>query len=273
MSRGITVKKLLVSLVSFFILLSGCTKKTSNNIDTSWEDVQKKGQLVLGFDDAFPPMGFRDGSDFVGFDLDLARDVTSRLGIKLILQPIIWDVKEQELNTKKIDCIWNGFTMTAERESAMAFTKPYMSNKQVIIVLTESPINTLTDLNGKVLSLQRDSSASEALSKHEDLKNSVKLLEFEDNLLAMNDLDSSYTDAVLMDLVVASYNFIEKKPGRYRILPESLADEYYGVGFRKSDIALKDKVEQTLIEMVKDGKIAEISTKWFGDDITILGKF
>jgi polar amino acid transport system substrate-binding protein len=265
------MKRLLVMLAAALFVFYGCTKKDSSGApDTSWEDMEKKGEFVLGFDDAFPPMGFKDGSDYFGFDIDLAREVADRLGVKLVLQSILWDVKEQELNTKKIDCIWNGFTITEEREKALAFTKPYMSNKQIIIVLADSPINTLADIKGKTLALQRDSSASEALAKHPEVRDSSKVLEFEDNLMAMTDLEAGTTDAVLMDIVVASYNFVEKKPGKYRILQESLADEFFGVGFRKNDIALKNKVEETLVQIARDGKMAEISAKWFGSDITIL---
>ncbi|MDR2401749.1 MAG: amino acid ABC transporter substrate-binding protein [Deferribacteraceae bacterium] len=264
------MKKVLIAVISVLLIASACVKKASDPADNSWADIQKKGEFVLGFDDAFPPMGFKDGSEHVGFDIDLAKEAVSRLGVKLVLQPILWDVKEQELNTKKIDCIWNGFTITEERANALAFTRPYMSNKQIIIVPAASAINTLADLNGKTIALQRDSSASEALNKHPEVKANANVLEFEDNLMAMTDLDAGSTDAVLMDIVVASYNFVEKYPGKYRILPESLADEFFGVGFRKGDIALKDKVEETLIQMAQDGKLAEISTKWFGSDITIL---
>jgi polar amino acid transport system substrate-binding protein len=265
------MKKLLLVLTGLLLIVSACTKKSSEpGADTSWADIQKKGEFILGFDDAFPPMGFKDGSDHVGFDIDLAREVTSRLGVKLVLQPIMWDVKEQELNTRKIDCVWNGFTITEERLSALTFTKPYMSNKQIIIVPAVSAINTLADLKGKTVALQRDSSASEALDKHPEIRESSKILEFEDNLMAMTDMDLGTTDAVLMDIVVASYNFAEKNPDKYRILEESLADEFFGIGFRKGDVALKDKVEETLVQMSQDGKLAEISTKWFGSDITIL---
>jgi polar amino acid transport system substrate-binding protein len=265
-----SMKKFLTAIISV-LLVCACTKKSSEQAgDASWEEIQKKGEFVLGFDDAFPPMGFKEGSEHVGFDIDLAREVTARLGVKLVLQPILWDVKEQELNTKKIDCIWNGFTITEERLNALTFTKPYMSNKQVIIVSAASPITSLADLKGKTIALQRDSSASEALSKHPDVKANSKVLEFEDNLMAMTDLDAGGTDAVLMDIVVASYNFVEKNPSKYRILSESLADEFFGVSFRKGDVALKDKVEQTLVQMAQDGKLAEISTKWFGSDITII---
>ncbi len=268
MKRGIL---LLVVMSLLLALFAGCKKAPQANGDQSLANIEKKGKFILGFDDSFPPMGFKENNEYVGFDIDLAREVTKRMGVELVLQPIIWDVKEQELNTGKIDCIWNGFTMTPEREMAMAFTKPYMNNKQIVIVPADSSIRTFADLAAKKLSLQRDSSASDALDKHPEVKNSLKeLLQFEDNVMAMTDLDTGNCDAVLMDIVVANYNYIKKAPGKYRILDESMADERFGIGFRKSDVALKDKVETTLMEMAKDGTVAKISDKWFGTDITTL---
>jgi polar amino acid transport system substrate-binding protein len=237
--------------------------------DQSWTKVQEAGKFVLGFDDSFPPMGFKEDSQYVGFDLDLAAEVTKRLGVELVLQPVIWAVKEQELNTNMIDCIWNGFTMTPEREAMLTFTKPYMNNKQIVIVPADSAIQTLADLAGKKVALQRNSSASDALAKFPEVKDSLaNRYEFENNLMAMTDLDTNNSDAVIMDIVVANYNYLAKAPGKYRILEESLSDEQFGIGFRKGDIALKDKIEETLAAMVADGTMAEISNKWFGTDIT-----
>ena len=120
--------------------------------------------FVLGLDDSFPPLGFRDdNNNIVGYDIDLASEVAKRLGVKLECQPIDWAAKEQELNTGKIDCIWNGFTMTAEREEALSFTKPYLDNAQVVIVRSDSGYKTLADLAGKTIGLQAGSSAAEAV--------------------------------------------------------------------------------------------------------------
>jgi polar amino acid transport system substrate-binding protein len=273
---------MMIAILMLAVVISGCTKKESTapqadntapavQADNSLTAITERGTFVLGFDDSFPPMGFKQDGAYVGFDLDLAKEVTKRMGVELVLQPILWDVKEQELNTRQIDCIWNGFTMTPEREAALTFTKPYMSNKQIIVVLADSSINTLADLTGKTVALQRNSSASDALNKFPEVRASLEqLLEFDDNLMAMTDLDAKSSDAVVMDIVVANYNYLKKSPGKYRILDETLSDEFFGVGFRKNDVALKDKVEAILLEMAADGTMAEISNNWFGADITIL---
>jgi polar amino acid transport system substrate-binding protein len=241
--------------------------------DDSLKAVKDKGQLVLGLDDAFPPMGFRDdNNEIVGYDIDLAKEAAVRLGVKLVLQPIDWNAKEQELNTGKIDCIWNGFTITPEREEAMSFTKPYLKNAQVVVVRKGSGYTTLASLKGRKVGLQAGSSAAGALEEAKDFRASLKsVIEFKDNLTALMDLEIRGVDAVVMDLLVANDN-IKRSGKAYSILAESLAPENYGVGFRKGDLALRDAVQAALEAMAKDGTIAKISTKWFGSDISIVGR-
>jgi polar amino acid transport system substrate-binding protein len=241
--------------------------------DNSLKAIVDKGQFVLGLDDAFPPMGFRDANnEIVGYDIDLAKEAARRLNIKLVLQPIDWNAKEQELNTGKIDCIWNGFTMTEEREQAMAFTKPYLKNAQVVVVRKDSAYKTLADLKGKSVGLQAGSSAAGALEDAKDFRASIKqVVEFKDNLTALMDLEIKGVDAVVMDLLVANDN-INRSGKAYRILDEALAPENYGVGFRKGDLALRDAVQKVLEDMAKDGTVATITTKWFGSDISVIGK-
>jgi polar amino acid transport system substrate-binding protein len=241
--------------------------------DGSLDTVKKKGKLVLGLDDSFPPMGFRnDDNQIVGYDIDLAKEVAKRLGVQLVPQPIDWNAKEQELNTGKIDCIWNGFTITEERKKAVAFTKPYLRNAQVVVVKKGSPHTTLASLKGKKVGLQAGSSAAGALEGAKELRSSLKeVVEFKDNLTALMDLEARGVDAVVMDLILAEDNI--KRSGKgYTILSESLAPEVFGIGFRKNDLALRDAVQGALEAMRADGTLAKITTKWFGSDISVVGK-
>ncbi|GEJ58876.1 amino acid ABC transporter substrate-binding protein [Anaeromyxobacter diazotrophicus] len=241
--------------------------------DSSLAAVKAKGKLVLGLDDSFPPMGFRnDDNQIVGYDIDLARDVARRLGVELVPQPIDWNAKEQELNTGKIDCIWNGFTITDERKQAMAFTQPYLRNAQVVVVKKGSPYSTLASLKGKKVGLQAGSSAAGALEAATAFRGSLaQVVEFKDNLTALMDLEARGVDAVVMDLIVAEDN-IKRSGKAYRVLQESLAPEVFGVGFRKNDLALRDAVQGALQAMAADGTLAKVTTKWFGKDISVVGK-
>jgi len=268
-----------VSLAVLAILalgLTGCSKAAKNDgssKDNSLETIKSKGKLVLGLDDAFPPMGYRnEDNEIVGYDIDLAKEVAKRLGVELVLQPIDWNAKEQELNTGKIDCIWNGFTITEERAKNIAFTKPYLKNAQVLVVKKSAPYQTLADLKGKTIGLQAGSSAAEALDSAADFKAGLKqVIEFKDNLTALMDLEVGGVDAVIMDLIVANDN-IKRAGKEYRVLTESLSAEDYGVGFRKNDLALRDAVQAALEAMAKDGTLANITTQWFGSDISVVGK-
>lgn len=267
--RGIIVKKYILVFIILslaVVLIAGCGESDKDN---SWEKVQEKGEFVLGLDDSFPPMGFRDeNGNIVGFDVDIAKEVCERLGIELKLQPINWDAKEQELNSGKIDCIWNGFTITEERKNNLLFTEAYMNNRQVLIVNSASPFKTKADLKGKKLGLQAGSSAADALNSAPDFKAGLQeVVEFDDNMMALMDLEKGGIDVVLMDEIVARF-YIQNKNKQYRVLDEELAKEDYGIGFRKKDQKLMEKVQDTLKEMAKDGKLAEISTNWFGKDIT-----
>ena len=241
--------------------------------DTSLKTVKEKGKLVLGLDDSFPPMGFRnDDNQIVGYDIDLAKEVARRLGVQLVPQPIDWNAKEQELNTGKIDCIWNGFTITDERKKAITFTKPYLRNAQVVVVKNGSGYSTLASLKGKKVGLQAGSSAADALEAAKAFRASLEeVVEFKDNLTALMDLEVRGVDAVVMDLIVAEDN-IKRSGKAYAVLKESLAPEVFGVGFRKNDLALRDAVQGALNAMAADGTLAKLTTKWFGSDISVVGK-
>ncbi|NCB02338.1 MAG: amino acid ABC transporter substrate-binding protein [Spirochaetia bacterium] len=261
----------LILLFSITVVFAQGAKEAQG--DKSLENVVSKGKFVLGLDDSFPPMGYRDeNNEIVGFDIDLAKEVTSRMGVELVLQPIDWNAKEQELNTGKIDCIWNGFTITDERKENMNFTEAYVNNAQVAVVKEGSPVKTLGDLKGKKVGLQAGSSAAEAINSNEAFAASLKqVVEVKDNLTALMDLEIGGVDAVVLDLFVANDNI--KRSGKgFRIIEEPLSSEKYGIGFRKNDSALRNEVQKTLEAMAKDGTMAKISTAWFGGDITIIGK-
>ena len=270
------MKKTLALLLSAALLVgvfTGCNKKNASGEDNSLAEIIERGTFVVGLDDSFPPMGFRDeNNEIVGFDIDLAKEVASRLNLTFRAQPIDWSAKEQELNTGKIDCIWNGLTITEERKAVLSFSKPYLENAQVVIVKKNSGISKLSDLAGKTIGLQSGSSAADALDASATFKKSLKnIVEFKENVTALNDLEIGGVDGVVMDSIVANYSITTTgKP--FVVLEEGLAPEEYGIAFRKNDIALTEKVQQTLEEMKADGTVERISTKWFGSDITVIGK-
>lgn len=233
--------------------------------DNSLRKVLDSGEFILGLDATFKPMGYTDENDeIVGFDIDCAEEVCSRLGVKLVKQPIDWDTKEQDLDSGKIDCIWNGMSINASRQEVMNLSEPYMKNEMVFVVTADSTIASQADLDGKTVAVQSGSSAQDILQSSG--------LNITENALATNveclqQLELNLVDAVFMDSVVANYEI--KESGKdYVLLSDGLEEEEYAIGFRKNDQALRDKVQQTLSEMKADGKLGEISEKWFGSDIT-----
>ena len=230
------------------------------------------GTLIVGFDQDFPPMGFvGDNGEYTGFDLDLAKEVASRLGLEYKAQPVAWDSKDMELESGNIDCIWNGFTITG-REDDYTWTTPYMANKQVFVVANDSDIKSQADLAGKVVEVQADSSAEAALKENQDLANTFgQLLTTPDYNTAFMDLEQGAVDAVAMDVIVAGYQ-IKQRNADFKILDDSLSEEEYGVGFKKGNTELRDKVQGALEEMAADGTLAKISDEWFGEDVTTIGK-
>lgn len=230
------------------------------------------GTLIVGFDQDFPPMGFvGDDGEYTGFDLELAQEVAKRLGLEYKAQPIAWDSKDMELESGNIDCIWNGFTMTG-REDDYTWTEPYMANQQVFVVANDSDINSQADLAGKIVEVQADSSAEAALKEAPELTATFKeLLTTADYNTAFMDLEQGAVDAIAMDVIVAGYQ-IQQRNADFKILDDSLFEEEYGVGFKKGNTELRDKVQSTLEEMAEDGTLQEVSEKWFSKDVTTVGK-
>lgn len=252
----------------------------SSAADRSWEKVQKAGKLVLGLDDAFPPMGYVDTKtgELVGFDIDVAKEACKRLSIELKTQSIDWNNKTAELNNGNIDCLWNGFSKTDEREKEFNLSIPYMKNNQIILIKTSANYAGLSSLAGKTIGVQSDSSAESALNGNDTFKKTLKgVVQIDDYSKAVLELQNGTIDAIAIDEVVARF-YLTNNPGAYKVLKESdgkdssLATEDYVVGFRKADSALKAKIEEQLNAMAKDGTLTKISTKWFGKDVTTVGK-
>ena len=224
--------------------------------------------FVVGFDAEFPPYGYKnDDGEYVGFDLDLAQEVCDRNGWILKKQPIEWNSKDMELNSGSISCIWNGFTMNG-REDAYTWTTPYVDNSQVVVVRKDSGITQLTDLSGKVVAVQADSSALAALTGEDASEENKALAETFKELQQVGDYNSAFmnlesgaVNAICMDIGVANYE-IESRGDKFMMLEERLSSEEYGIGFKLGNTELRDKVQATLLDMLADGTFEEIAEKW-----------
>ena len=226
--------------------------------------------LVVGFDAEFPPYGYKDDNgDYVGFDLDLAQEVCDRNNWTLVKQPIDWDAKDSELDSGSIDCIWNGFTMDG-REDQYTWSDPYFDNKQVIVVKNGSGINSLSDLKGKNVETQKDSSALAALQgDQKSLADTFgNLVEVADYNTAFMDLESGACDAVAVDIGVAHYQLNSKNnTDDFVILNDNISSEQYGIGFKEGNTQYRYKVHSTLNQIYKYATYHKIADKYSEYDI------
>lgn len=248
---------IILALLTVFAILTGCSSNGSKD---------KDNEIIIGVDDKFAPLGFRDkDNNLVGFDIDYAKAAVEKMGKTAKFQPIDWKTKESELSSGRIDLIWNGYTITDKRKEMVLFTKPYLANAQVIATKADSNIKSLDDLTGKVVGLQGLSSASDALDAS-PIKDKIKSVsEYADNVLALSDLKAGRVDAVIIDEVVIDY-YMAQEEGTYKLLDETLAPEEYGIGVKKGNDQLLTDLQKALDELSKDGTAAKISEKWFGEN-------
>lgn len=257
----------LTMIMALTLVFTGCGKKEADQKD------EKK--FVMGFDASFPPYGYKDGDDYVGFDIDLAQEVCDRNGWELVKQPIDWDVKDGELSSGTIDCIWNGFTING-READYTWSKPYVDNSQVIVVRKDSGIKSFADLAGKIVIAQADSSALHTLEDEENAEayalcqTFAALDQTAEYETALMNLEAGAADAVAMDVGVAENKLA--KNDKLMILDEILSTEQYGIGFKKGNTELMEQVQNTLDEMAADGTFQKIAEKWGLADSVCLGK-
>ena len=265
-------KKIIIGLITLLLVIGLIIVVKNLQTDEkgdSLERILNKKTFILGLDDSFPPMGYRDeNNNIVGFDIDVAKEVCDRLGVELVLQPITWTANEQELNSYNIDCIWNGMSVTDSRKNAMSLSKSYLRNKMIFVVKNDE-LTSLEDLKGKKIGVQSGSSAEGILQNAEIYSQCKEVVSYTDNITAFMDLEINQIDAVLIDNIVADY-YITSNNKDYKIIDEPLAEEEFAIGFRKDDTVLRDKIDTILLEMKEDGSLSKISEKWFGKDITII---
>ncbi len=239
--------------------------------DNSFEKVHSKGKLIVGLDDTFAPMGFKnENGQLLGFDVDLAKEVGKRLGVEVVFKPCAWSQIFSELNKGNVDAVWSGVTINEKRKVSMLFSNPYMTNRIVVLVDKNSNINKIADLNGKVVAVQVGTTAIDHIKNYQgaDAKPLTikKMVQHPNGLSPLVDLVKRSVDAVVADEVFADY-YANVKDYRFKKLTDFFSEEQYGVAFRKNDVTLCDKVQLVLDEMIKDGTAAQIGKKWFGRNV------
>ncbi|QAT43898.1 amino acid ABC transporter substrate-binding protein [Aminipila luticellarii] len=267
---------ILLTIALVFGMLTGCgkteQKEGSSSELTGWDYIKDKGELVIGLDDAFAPMGFRDeAGNLVGFDIDLANAVAEQLGVKATFKPIDWNAKDMELKSKRIDCVWNGMSVTDERMEKMALTDKYLNNKIIVMAKDDTiKVEKAADLAKYNVGTQADSSALEVLKANPDYdKFADKVSEYKTYDEALMDMKAGRIDCIAVDQVLGEYKN-SKLSKKMVVCDYNFGDDYYAIGCRKEDKDVAAKITEGLDAVIKSGKAEEISNKWFGRNIVIL---
>ena len=250
---------LMASLLLVMTILTGCG------------GIKEPQKIIIGLDDEYPPFGFRnEQNEIVGFDIDLAKETAKRMGVAVEFKPIDWNLKVEELNSRHIDIIWNGLDITPDRKELILYSKPYMDNRQIIFVAKDSgfKIQSPSDLAGKIVGTQAGSTSEVYIAQDEKFKNSFHEYKLYDTYKnAFKDLENGAVEALICDELPARYE-MNRNVDKFEVIEVTIGPvTEIGIGFRKDDTALRDRVQKVFDEMVKDGTAKKISEKWFQADL------
>ena len=257
--------KILIVVIILIVIIAGAVMLVKEN------GAKEENVFTIGLDDSYPPMGFRnEKNEIVGFDIDIANAVCEKLGMKLKLQQITWASKEDELDSESIDCIWNGFAYNEDRAAKMTLTEPYIKGEMYFLLRNGSTIKNQEELKGKKIGVQSGSIQAQDLENSEFGKN-VEMIEYRDNLTACMDLEAGGVDAVFCSNIIGNYIITDKKKD-YITIPSVDITTSKGsvIAFKKGNTELRDKIQNALYELKEEGKLTEISEKWFGKDMVIV---
>lgn len=253
------MKKVLSFLFSIVLLVCGLTAFAACGTDSSndWNEIQAKGKFVVGCT-IFKPITYQEGSEWKGFDVELAQAVGEVLDLDVEFQIIEWDNKIIELNSKNIDCIWNGMTISDQLLNATSVSDAYMKNRQAVIVRKDEAeqYNSQEKLSGARLVAE---SGSAGAAFGEEL--SDNFVPVSTQLDIFTNIINNTADAGILDSVLAGYYLTESAYQDLTMVDVGFAEEEYGIAFRKGS-PMKDKVNEALKQLWEDGTIQQIGEKY-----------
>lgn len=263
------MKKIIAFLLLLFtgLSLTACqsVQKRADTTDT-WNKIVRKKQVVVGLDDSFVPMGFvKKNGQLTGYDIDLAREVFKLYGIKVSFQTIDWSMNATELRNGTIDLIWNGYSITSQRKK-VAFSRPYLRNRQVLVVKKQSNIHAFSQMKNKNLGMQTGSTAEQWYESSQKLLRAKSTILYDQIPNSFLDLNAGRIQGILLDEVYANYYIAHMtKSNDYRVIKNSAVPaDLFAVGMRKGDKTLRKKINHGLAILQKNGKLAQLNQKWFG---------
>ena len=265
--------KKIVSMILAVILMMGVLAGAALADESDWEYITGKGKMIIGMT-LFAPMNYYEGDEFVGFDTELALAVGEKLGVEIEFIEINWDSKEIELNSKNIDCIWNGMCITEERKQNMSISNPYLYNTQAIVAKADKIDALLANVDGTYVVAEQGSTGEGKLlgtiADDETVVVSAKEFFAKANYTAVDsmakalmEVKAGTADMALVDSVCALAMVGEGTDYDDMVvnLDNNFGLQEYGIAFRKgSDVT--EKLNEAIIELTKDGTIAEIAARY-----------
>ncbi len=242
----------------------GCSQKQD------WAYIEDKGDLVIGITLYEPMNYYDDNNNLTGFDTEFAQKVCEELGVEAKFQVIDWKQKETELKSKKIDCIWNGLTVTEDRKENMAFSNPYVDNKQVLIVKEENlaQITAEGGLDGLKVAAESGSAGETAITEDDAIPN-PEFIGCDAQKDVLMEVKAGTVDGGVIDYVMAISTIKEGTDYSDLVIVDAveLTPEQYAIGFRLEDQETLKKVNDTVDKLVQEGWLQKLAEKYELSDI------
>ncbi len=243
----------------------------TSKLDPSLQNVYDNKKLVFGFDTSAVPMSFTDeNNEIIGFYVDVAQELCDRMDIGLEKQPVDANKPQAALNDHKVEIIWNSaMSADIETDENVNASKPIAKTEMVFVIPSYSDLLSINYLEGMTIGVKAGSPAQNFLGLSPVFED-IKFAPAENIAAALSDMENGSSDAVFLDTAASNY-YIKTLGKNYTQLEGSLEEVLHNVILRKEDITLFDEVQNQLTAMKQDGKLAEISARWFGTDLTNVG--
>ena len=233
--------------------------ETETDADSDLAYVQGKGTLIVGITD-FAPMDYQENGEWIGFDADMAKAFAESLGVTAEFVEINWDTKIMELDSKNLDCVWNGMTLTDDIQANQACTQPYVKNAQVVVMKADAPYTSTADLIGKTVAVEAGSAGQTTVEEDENLMQADVITKTVQTDCLM-EVEAGTADAAVLDLTLASAMIGEGTDYADLEIVDELNAEEYGVAFRKgSDAAAA--VNDAFAALRADGTMQALADKY-----------
>ena len=259
----ISISIMLFLLFSGLTGLAGCDSFGNTTVSENSQgssqvtSIENKNLLIVGSDTTYPPFEFIDSGDIAGFDIDLIKEVVSRMKKEIEITSISWDPEFKDLIDGKLDIVISAVSIEAGKTAIVDFSKPYYTLEYLLVSLSGSEIKTKEDLVGKKIGVLKVGKSNIS----EDYLINYEVSDYEDIMDMLDALGNKEIEAVLVNLPLA-VSLLKDNKDMYLVLDKINSDREFAIVFKKGS-PLVWQVNQILDTMVTDGKYQSIHDEWF----------